>query len=73
MRRGAATAIGLAPGASLERLSFTADLRRAAAEADFIQENAPERPYLKFKLFAEMDDAAPADAIIASRHVRRSR
>ena len=31
-----ATAIGLAPGASPDRLSFTPDLRRAAAEADFI-------------------------------------
>ena len=61
-----ATAIGLAPGASPDRLSFTPDLRRAAAEADFIQENAPERPDLKVKLFAEMDDAAPAEAIIAS-------
>jgi carnitine 3-dehydrogenase len=63
---GAAAAIGLAPGASRDRLSFTADLRQAAAEADFIQENAPERPDLKAKLFAEMDDAAPAGAIIAS-------
>ena len=63
---GTATAIGLAPGASPDRLSFTADLRRAAAEADFIQENAPERPDLKVELFAEMDDAAPTDAIIAS-------
>lgn len=61
-----ATAIGLAPGASPDRLSFTADLRRAAAEADFIQENAPERPDLKIKLFAEIDDAAPSGAIIAS-------
>lgn len=61
-----ATAIGLAPGASPDRLSFTPDLRRAAAEADFIQENAPERPDLKIKLFAEIDDAAPAEAIIAS-------
>ena len=63
---GTATAIGLAPDASLDRLSFTADLRRAAAEADFIQENAPERPDLKVKLFADIDDAAPPDAIIAS-------
>jgi 3-hydroxyacyl-CoA dehydrogenase len=61
-----AAAIGLAPGASADRLSFTADLRRAAAEADFIQENAPERPDLKVNLFAELDGAAPVGAIIAS-------
>ena len=61
-----ASAISLAPGASPDRLSFTADLRRAVASADFVQENAPERPDLKVKLFAEMDDAAPADTIIAS-------
>jgi carnitine 3-dehydrogenase len=63
---GTAAAIGLAPGASTDRLSFTADLRQAAAEADFIQENAPERADLKVKLFAEMDAAAPSDAILAS-------
>jgi len=61
-----ASTIGLAPGASPDRLSFTADLRQAVAGADFVQENAPERPDLKVRLFAEMDDAAPADVIIAS-------
>lgn len=62
----AAASIGLAPGASPERLSFTPDMRQAAADADFVQENAPERPELKVKLFADLDDAAPPDAIIAS-------
>jgi carnitine 3-dehydrogenase len=61
-----AATIGLAPGASPDRLSFMADLRQAVAGADFVQENAPERPEVKVKLFAEMDDAAPVDAIIAS-------
>ena len=32
----------------------------------FRSENAPERPELKVKLFAEIDDATPPDAIIAS-------
>jgi carnitine 3-dehydrogenase len=62
---GAAT-LGLSPGGSPDRLEFTADLREAVADADFVQENAPERPELKVKLFADMDDAAPVEAIIAS-------
>jgi 3-hydroxyacyl-CoA dehydrogenase len=62
----AATTLGLAPGASADRLTFVADMRQAVAEADFVQENAPERPALKVKLVAEIDDASPVDAIIAS-------
>lgn len=62
----AAATLGLAPGASPDRLTFTADMHQAVADADFVQENAPERPDLKVKLFADIDDAAPPDAIIAS-------
>ncbi|WP_217544756.1 3-hydroxyacyl-CoA dehydrogenase NAD-binding domain-containing protein [Streptomyces sp. GbtcB6] len=62
----AAAAIGLAPGASPDRLGFTPDMRQAVADADFVQENAPERPELKVKLFADLDDATPPDSIIAS-------
>ena len=57
---------GLSSGASRERLSFTANMSQALAKADLVQENAPERPDFKIKLFAEMDQAAPPDAIIAS-------
>jgi 3-hydroxyacyl-CoA dehydrogenase len=57
---------GLSAGASRERLKFTASMSRALADADLVQENAPERPDFKVKLFAEMDQAAPPDAIIAS-------
>ena len=57
---------GLPAGASRERLKFTASMSRALAEADLVQENAPERPDFKVKLFAEMDQAAPLDAILAS-------
>jgi carnitine 3-dehydrogenase len=57
---------GLTAGASRERLTFTANMSRALANADLVQENAPERPDFKIKLFAEMDQAAPPDAIIAS-------
>jgi 3-hydroxyacyl-CoA dehydrogenase len=61
-----ASTLGLAPGASLDRLKFTSDLSAALADADFVQENAPERPDLKVKLFADIDAATPPDAIIAS-------
>jgi 3-hydroxyacyl-CoA dehydrogenase len=57
---------GLSPDASRERLKFTANMSQALAEADLVQENAPERPDFKIKLFAEMDKAAPTDAILAS-------
>jgi 3-hydroxyacyl-CoA dehydrogenase len=58
--------IGLAPGASPDRLSFTANMQDALANSDFVQENAPERPDFKIKLFSDMDDATPPDSIIAS-------
>jgi 3-hydroxyacyl-CoA dehydrogenase len=59
-------AIGLSPRASRDRLSFTPDMKQALAQADLVQENAPERPEFKIKLFADMDDATPADSLIAS-------
>jgi 3-hydroxyacyl-CoA dehydrogenase len=62
----ALTTLGLSPGASRDRLRFTTDMREALADADFVQENAPERPEFKAKLFAEIDDATPTEAIIAS-------
>jgi carnitine 3-dehydrogenase len=62
----ALTTLGLSPGASRDRLRFTTDMRGALADADFVQENAPERPEFKVKLFAEIDDATPPEAIIAS-------
>ena len=60
------TVIGLTPGATRDRLTFTANMKEALAKADLVQENGPERPDFKMKLFAEMDDATPADSIIAS-------
>jgi 3-hydroxyacyl-CoA dehydrogenase len=58
--------LGLSPKASPEHLSFATDLRRALADADFVQESAPDDRDLKIRLFVEMDKAAPADSIIAS-------
>jgi 3-hydroxyacyl-CoA dehydrogenase len=59
-------AIGLSAGASRDRLTFTKDMGQALAQADFVQENGPERPDFKMKLFADMDEATPVDSIIAS-------
>ena len=58
--------IGLLPGASRDRLSFTANMKEALSKADLVQENGPERPDFKIKLYADMDDATPVDSIIAS-------
>ena len=63
---GTLTAIGLAPGATRERLTFTTDMKAALSQADLVQENGPERPDFKMKLFADMDDATPPDSLIAS-------
>ncbi len=60
------TAKGLAPKASLDRLHFTADMKEALSKADLVQENGPEKPEFKTKLFAEMDEATPPDSILAS-------
>jgi 3-hydroxyacyl-CoA dehydrogenase len=57
---------GLSASASRDRLSFASTMAQALAKADFVQENGPERPDFKVKLFAEMDDATPPDSIIAS-------
>jgi 3-hydroxyacyl-CoA dehydrogenase len=60
------TNIGLSTGATRDRLSFTPNMKDALAHADLVQENAPERPDFKMKLFAEMDEVTPLDSIIAS-------
>jgi 3-hydroxyacyl-CoA dehydrogenase len=60
------TQVGLSPGASRDRLTFTPDMSRALAQADWVQENAPERPDFKIKLFAQMDEATPPNSVIAS-------
>jgi len=60
------TALGLSPGASRERLEFTTDMKKALSSADFVQENGPERPDFKIKLYADMDAVTPVDSLIAS-------
>jgi 3-hydroxyacyl-CoA dehydrogenase len=58
--------MGLSHKGSPEHLSFDHDPSRAVAQVDFVQECAPEHVDLKIKLIAELDAAAPDDAIIAS-------
>jgi 3-hydroxyacyl-CoA dehydrogenase len=60
------TQVGLSEGATRDRLTFTPDMSRALAQADWVQENAPERPDFKIKLFAQMDEATPPNSILAS-------
>jgi 3-hydroxyacyl-CoA dehydrogenase len=62
----ALTTMGLTKEASRERLNFTADMKKALSDADLVQENGPERPDFKIKLFADMDAATPPDSMIAS-------
>jgi carnitine 3-dehydrogenase len=57
---------GLAPGASASRLRFADSVERCVAEADFVQESAPEREDLKLRLHAQIGAAARPDALIAS-------
>lgn len=61
-----AQALGLADGASPQRLRQCATLEEAVAGAGFVQESAPEQVELKRSLFAALDAAAPAQAILAS-------
>ncbi|WP_018153099.1 L-carnitine dehydrogenase [Leeia oryzae] len=58
--------VGLAPGASQDRLRFMDTIEACVADADFIQESAPERLELKLALHASISAAAKPEAIIAS-------
>jgi 3-hydroxyacyl-CoA dehydrogenase len=58
--------IGLAAGASMERLAFAASPEDAVAAADFVQESGPERADTKQQLFAQLDSAAPPSTLLAS-------
>ena len=58
--------IGLAEGASRDRLTCTSDLAAAVAGADFVQEAVPEDLALKQAIHAELGDLVPAGVVIAS-------
>src|ERR1700676_2662983 len=58
--------LGLAPGASQSKLSFTAKIEDAVSGADLVQENGPERLDFKQKLYGQLDELLPTEVIIAS-------
>lgn len=58
--------LGLAEGASINRLTFVPTLAEAVKDAYLIQENVPEREDLKKNVLAEIDKYAKKDAIIGS-------
>ncbi|WP_399944064.1 3-hydroxyacyl-CoA dehydrogenase NAD-binding domain-containing protein [Streptomyces sp. BBFR25] len=60
------TLLGLAEGASTDRLTVADTLEQAVADADFVQESAPEKLDLKRDLLARLDAATPPGVVIAS-------
>src|SRR5262245_39383686 len=56
----------LDPQSLLANIRIERDLAAALAEADHVQENAPEKLEVKIALFAKLDSLAPAKTIIAS-------
>jgi carnitine 3-dehydrogenase len=58
--------LGMVDDAAPDRWTFHASPAAAVREADFAQENAPERLEIKRALYAEIDAAVPPDAIVAS-------
>jgi len=58
--------LGLVDGAATDRLIFTSDVETAVGDADFVQENGPERVDLKHALFATLDRATRPEVILAS-------
>jgi carnitine 3-dehydrogenase len=62
----ALTELGLAEGASIDNLTVEADLASACAQADFVQESAPEDLELKRKLLADISAVTPEGVVISS-------
>lgn len=60
------TGLGLAPGASLERLRIVHDLQEAVAGTHFIQESAPERLEIKQALYQQLGEMVPEEVVIGS-------
>ena len=58
--------LGLAEGASMDHLRVAPTLAEAVADADFVQESAPERLDLKSGLLAEIDAALPEGVVVGS-------
>lgn len=62
----ALTELGLAPGASVDNLTVAPGLAAAVADADVVQESAPEQLDLKRNLLAAIDAATPEHVVVAS-------
>ncbi|KAA5838377.1 L-carnitine dehydrogenase [Saccharopolyspora hirsuta] len=62
----ALTELGLADGASRDNLVIAATLEDAVADAEFVQESAPEDLALKRDLLARIDAATPAGVVVSS-------
>jgi carnitine 3-dehydrogenase len=58
--------LGAPESPPFDRLSFHAEPEAAAAGADFVQENAPEREPVKREVLRRLDAVLPASVIIAS-------
>lgn len=63
---GSLTELGLAPGASLDRLAVTSDLEESLDGAGFVQESGPERLEIKQALYARMGEMLSPDVVICS-------
>ena len=62
----ALTELGLAPGASVDNLAVRRELAAAVADADVVQESAPEQLDVKRSLLAAIDAATPEHVVVAS-------
>ncbi|MFT5066713.1 MAG: carnitine 3-dehydrogenase [Reinekea sp.] len=60
------TKLGLALGASKDRLRVSTELGDAVNDAEFIQESAPENLAMKQKLYAELGKIVPDNVVIGS-------
>jgi carnitine 3-dehydrogenase len=59
-------ALGLAADAAPDRLRVASSLEDAVADAEFVQESAPERLELKRELLRALDRRAPPEVVIGS-------
>jgi len=59
-------ALGLAEGAALTNLQCTSDLAASVADAEFVQESAPEQMQLKQDLYEKLGELVPGNVVIAS-------
>ncbi|MGI9417373.1 MAG: 3-hydroxyacyl-CoA dehydrogenase NAD-binding domain-containing protein [Geminicoccaceae bacterium] len=60
------TALGMTDRGNPEALTFHRSPSQAVEHAMFVQESVPERVAIKHALYAEIEDALDADAVIAS-------